>query len=45
MNTAKTAEPIEMPFALWTRVVPWNNVLDRVQIPIGKGQFWGKGPL
>ena len=25
---AKTAEPIEMPFALWTRMDPRNHVLD-----------------
>ena len=37
---AKTAEPIEMPFGLRTRVGPWNHVLDMgVQIPHGKWQF------
>jgi len=25
---AKTAEPIEMPFGLWTRMGPVNRVLD-----------------
>jgi len=36
----KTAEPIEMPFGLWTRVGPRNHVLDGGQDrPIGKGQF------
>ena len=25
---AKTAEPIEMPFGLWSRIVPRNHVLD-----------------
>jgi len=33
VNPAKTAEPIEMPFGLWTRVGPMNHVLDGVQIP------------
>ena len=26
--SAKTAEPIEMPFGLWTWMVPRNHVLD-----------------
>jgi len=43
MSPAKTAEPIEMPFELWTRVSPKNHVLDGVQIPTGMGNFWGKG--
>ena len=41
MNGAKTAEPIEMPFGLWTRVGQLNNVLDGVQIPHGNGRFSG----
>ena len=34
VSSAKTAEPIEMPFGfgLKTRVVPGNHVLDGVQI-------------
>jgi len=28
VSPAKTAEPIEMPFGLWTRVGPRNHVLD-----------------
>jgi len=32
-----------MPFWLWASMGPSNNVLDGVQIPHGKGQFWGKG--
>ena len=28
VSPAKTAEPIEMPFWLWTRVGPRNYVLD-----------------
>jgi len=35
---------IEMPFGLRTLVGPGNHVVDGVQIPHGKGQFWeGKG--
>jgi len=34
LNRAKTAEPIEMPLAVWTRVGPGNHVLDGVQIQI-----------
>jgi len=39
VSHAKTAEPIEMPFGLRTRVGPGNHALDGVQIPHGKGQF------
>jgi len=28
VSPAKMAEPIEMPFGLWTRVAPRNHVLD-----------------
>ena len=28
MSPAKTDEPIEIPFGLWTRVGPMNHVLD-----------------
>jgi len=28
VSPAKTAQPIEMPFGLWTRVGPGNHVLD-----------------
>ena len=28
VSPAKTAEPIEIPFGLWTRVGPKNHVLD-----------------
>jgi len=31
MSPAKTAEPIEMLFGLWTRVGPRNRVLDRCE--------------
>jgi len=39
VSPARTAEPIEMPFGLWTREGPRNYVLDGVQIPHGKRQF------
>ena len=41
ISPAKTAEPIEMPFGLWTRVGQRNYILDGVRIIIihGKGQF------
>jgi len=37
VSPAKTAEPIEMPFAVVTRVGPRNYALDGVQIPQGEG--------
>jgi len=43
MNSAKTAEPIEMPFAVWNRVVPSNHVLDRGPDPPWEGTIWGNG--
>ena len=44
MNPAKTAEPIEIPFGLRTRVGPGNHVLDGVQIPSWEGAILrGKG--
>jgi len=39
MNCAKTAEPIEMPFGLWTRVGPRKHVFQGAQIPHVKGQL------
>ena len=36
------AEPIEMPFELWTRVGQRNNVLDGGPDLHGKVQFLGK---
>jgi len=37
---AKTAEPIEMPFRLKTRVNPGNHVLDRgSDLPMGRGNL------
>jgi len=41
----KKAEPIKMPFGMWTRVSPRNHVLDGVQIPHVKRQFWGEKGL
>jgi len=41
VNAAKTAEPVMMPFGLWTQVGPGNHVLDEVQDLVCKGQFWG----
>jgi len=32
-----------MPFGMLSRVDPRKHVLDGVQIPLGKGQFWGEG--
>ena len=44
-SPAKTAESIEMPLALKTRVGQKNHVglFDGVKIPYGKGNFHGKG--
>jgi len=40
MSCAKTAEPIEMPFGVLSRVVPRNHVLDGgADAPVGKGSF------
>jgi len=36
----KTAEPIEMPFGLWTRVGPRKHVLDGVQIVMRRRNFF-----
>jgi len=41
VSPAKTAEPIEMPFGLRTRVGPGNHVLDGGPDPPWNGQFWG----
>jgi len=47
VNPAKTAEPIEIPFWLWTQVDQRNHVLDGVQIHArkGAGNFEGKMPI
>jgi len=41
VSPAKTAELIEMPFGMWTRVSPRDYVLDGLQIPNGKQRFCG----
>jgi len=43
MSPAKTAEPIDMSFGLWTRVGTRNSVLDGVpNTSTRKGNFDGK---
>jgi len=43
MNPAKTAEPIEVQFGVWTRVGPRNHVLGgKPGSPTGMGTFEGK---
>jgi len=42
VNRAKTAEPIQMPFGLYTQVGPNKHALHGVQIPHAKGQFSGE---
>jgi len=39
---AKTAEPIQMPFGLWTRMGPSKHVLDGAKMPHAKGQLLGE---
>jgi len=43
MRPAKTAEPIEMPFGLWTVVGQSNNVFGRGRVPRGKGKNFFRG--
>ena len=45
VNCAKTAEPIEIPFGLWTGMGTRKHVLDGAQIPKAKGQYCGKDML
>jgi len=43
VSCAKTAEPLEMPFGMWTVVGPSNHVLDGgSRLPHTKGQFLGE---
>jgi len=42
-DSAKTAEPIEMAFGLWTRMGPRNHVRWGSRSPHGKGKLWEKG--
>jgi len=39
VSSAKTAEPIDVPFGEWTRVGARNDILDAGTVPHGKGQF------
>jgi len=41
VSPAETAEAIELPFVLSTQVGSRNHVLQGVQIPHEKDQFWG----
>jgi len=43
VSPTKTAEPIEMPFGLRTRVGPGNVYQMGVEIPMGTGNFEGVG--
>ena len=47
MSCVKAAKPSEMPFELRIRVSQKNQVLDGVQIPMGRGSYKGEtgGPL
>jgi len=45
VSPAKTAEPIEMPLGLRSRVGPGNHVLDGspdLPMPMRRGKFWGE---
>jgi len=42
VSPGETAEAIELPFALRTRVGPSMYVLDRVQMPMERGNFEGE---
>ena len=43
MSPAKTAEPIEIPFGVVTRIGPRNHVLHGGADPFrGRGNFWGR---
>jgi len=41
VSCAKVAEPIEMPFGLWTRTSPRKHVLDGLDLH-AKGKFLGE---
>jgi len=44
VNPARTAEPIEMLFGMWTRLSPRNHVLDAgTDPPTRRGFFGGDG--
>jgi len=39
MSRAKKAEPIKVPFEMWTHGGPKDHVLDGILIPAQEGQF------
>jgi len=41
MSCAKTAKPIKVALRGQTCVSPRNHILDRIQIPTGRGTFEG----
>jgi len=43
VSLSKTAEPSEMPFGLRTAGGPMEPYIRWVQIPMGRGNFFGKG--
>jgi len=44
ISPAEMAEPMEMPFGLWTRLGLRNHVLDKgLDCPVQMGNFWGTG--
>ena len=43
VSPAKTAEPIEMPFGLWTPVGPRNHTLDGPDSPMEGAILRGEG--
>jgi len=45
LNCAKTTEPVEMPFRVWTWVGPRNHVVGRGLDPPGKGAVLGASPI
>jgi len=44
ISCEKMAEPIKMPFRLWTRVGPRNRLLGEDPDPSGDGAFGGRLP-
>ena len=44
MSRAKKAEPIKVPFEMWTHGGPKDHVLDGILIPHKKGNFEGLMP-
>ena len=44
LSSAKTDEPIEMPFGFWTRLGPGNHILDGGPDPPEERAIWGLFP-